>query len=126
MIFPLAFFDVMVHLAVHLPREAMYGEPVQYHWMYKIERFLCKLKRYVRNKERLEGSIEEGYIIDKCLTFCSMYLDDIKTIFNSEDRNDDGSRNNDGPILDIFLKSVRPYKDGDYDAIPKKDSYMAQ
>ena len=27
-IFPLAFFDVMVHLAVHLPREAMLAGPV--------------------------------------------------------------------------------------------------
>ncbi|WMV33085.1 hypothetical protein MTR67_026470 [Solanum verrucosum] len=74
MIFPPTFFDVMVHLAVHLPREAMYGGPVQYRWMYKIERFLCKLKRYVRNKARPEGSIAEGYIIDECLTFCSMFL----------------------------------------------------
>lgn len=37
-IFPLALFDVMVHLSVHLPREAMLGEPVQYWWMYPIER----------------------------------------------------------------------------------------
>jgi len=64
----------MIHLAVHLPREAMYGGPVQYRWMYKIERFLCKLKRYVRNKACTKGSIVEGYIIDECLTFCSMYL----------------------------------------------------
>ena len=33
-IFPPAFFDVMVHLAVHLPREAMLGGPVQFRWMY--------------------------------------------------------------------------------------------
>jgi len=37
-IFPPAFFDVMVHLAVHLPREAMLAGPVQYRWMYPIER----------------------------------------------------------------------------------------
>ena len=37
-IFPPAFFDVMVHLAVHLPREAILGGPVQYRWMYRIER----------------------------------------------------------------------------------------
>ena len=35
-IFPPAFFDVMVHLAVHLPREAMLAGPVQYRWMYPI------------------------------------------------------------------------------------------
>ena len=36
--FPPAFFDVMVHLAVHLSREAILGGPVQYRWMYPIER----------------------------------------------------------------------------------------
>lgn len=37
-IFPPAFFDVMVHLIVHLSREAMIAGPVQYRWMYPIER----------------------------------------------------------------------------------------
>ena len=36
--FPPAFFDVMVNLAVHLPQEAILGGPVQYRWMYPIER----------------------------------------------------------------------------------------
>ncbi len=36
--FPPVFFDVMVHIAVHLPREAILGGPVQYRWMYPIER----------------------------------------------------------------------------------------
>jgi hypothetical protein len=39
-IFPPAFFDVMVHLAVHLPDEALLRGPVQYGWMYPIERRL--------------------------------------------------------------------------------------
>lgn len=38
MIFPPAFFDVMVHLAVHLPHEGLLAGPVQYRWMYPIER----------------------------------------------------------------------------------------
>lgn len=36
-IFPPALFDVMVHLAVHLPREAILGGPVQFRWMYPID-----------------------------------------------------------------------------------------
>ena len=36
--FPPAFFDVMVHLTIHLPREAILEGPVQYRWMYPIER----------------------------------------------------------------------------------------
>ena len=35
---PPAFFDVMVHLAVHLPQEAILECSVQYRWMYPIER----------------------------------------------------------------------------------------
>ena len=38
MIFPPAFFDIMIHLAVHLPREAKLGGPVQHRWMYPFER----------------------------------------------------------------------------------------
>ncbi|XP_012840363.1 PREDICTED: uncharacterized protein LOC105960705 [Erythranthe guttata] len=64
MIFPPAFFDVMVHLAMHLPREVMLGGPVQYRWMYPIERYLGTLKGYVRNKARPEGSIAEAYIVN--------------------------------------------------------------
>ena len=37
-VFPPAFFDIMVHLAVHLPREAKLAGPVGYRWMYPIER----------------------------------------------------------------------------------------
>lgn len=36
-IFPSAFFDFMVHLAVHLPDEAILRGPVQYGWMYRVE-----------------------------------------------------------------------------------------
>ncbi|KAH0775077.1 hypothetical protein KY290_012214 [Solanum tuberosum] len=82
-------------------------------------------KRYVRNNARLEGSIAEGCIIDECLTFCSMYLTNIETRFNREDRNADGSSNKEEHVLDIFSESVRPFN-GDYDAIPKKDFDMAQ
>jgi hypothetical protein len=34
----LAFFDVMIHLVVHLLDEAMLQGPMQYGWMYPIER----------------------------------------------------------------------------------------
>ena len=38
MIFPLAFFDIMVHLAIHFPNEALLGGPVQNRWMFHTER----------------------------------------------------------------------------------------
>ena len=37
-IFPPSFFIVMVHLVMHLAREAKLGGPVHYRWMYPIER----------------------------------------------------------------------------------------
>ncbi|XP_061344016.1 uncharacterized protein LOC133289989, partial [Gastrolobium bilobum] len=55
MLFPPSFFTVMVHLIVHLVEEAKLGGPVQYRWMYPIERYLGQLKSYVRNRARPEG-----------------------------------------------------------------------
>ncbi|CAN1148041.1 hypothetical protein LINPERHAP2_LOCUS16231, partial [Linum perenne] len=89
LIFPPAFFDVMVHLAIRLPQEVRLGGPVPYRWMYPIERYLGILKGFVRNKARPEGSIAESYLVTKCLTFCSMYLDGIETQFNAPERNYD-------------------------------------
>ncbi|KAL6313164.1 hypothetical protein AAG906_016741 [Vitis piasezkii] len=51
-IFPPSFFDVMVHLPIHLASEAKIIGPMQYRWMYPIEWYLRTLKSYVRNKSR--------------------------------------------------------------------------
>ncbi|XP_016195242.1 uncharacterized protein LOC107636233 [Arachis ipaensis] len=37
-IFPPSFFDIMVHLPIHLANEVRLGGPVQYRWMYPVER----------------------------------------------------------------------------------------
>jgi hypothetical protein len=88
-IFPPALFYVMVHLAIHLPEEAILRGPVQYRWMYPIERRLCTSKRSVRNQARPEGSITEAYVSNEALTFCSRYfaVDDVATQFNQVGRN---------------------------------------
>ncbi|KAK2355206.1 hypothetical protein QL285_092635 [Trifolium repens] len=91
-IFPPSFFVIMVHLSIHLSYEARIAGPVHYRWMYPIERFLLKLKNYVRNRNYPEGSIAEGYIANECLTFCSRYLSDsVETKFNKPPRNLDGA-----------------------------------
>jgi hypothetical protein len=80
-IFP-PFFDVL-HLAIHLPEEAILRGPVQYGWMYPVERRLLTLKRFVRNMARPEGSIAEAYVAAECLTICSRYFgDDVETRYN--------------------------------------------
>ncbi|XP_062147797.1 uncharacterized protein LOC133856763 [Alnus glutinosa] len=107
-IFPPAFFDIMVHVAIHLPREAELARPVQYRWMYPIERTFGRYKRYVRNKARPEGSIAECYISDECLTFCSMYLRDIETRWNRAERSADVGQEEKEEELDVFSQRVRP------------------
>ncbi|XP_062119334.1 uncharacterized protein LOC133833091 [Humulus lupulus] len=106
---PSAFFDVLIHLAVHLPLEAKLGGPVQMRWMYSIERELSQLKKYVKNKARPEGSIAKGYIITEALYFCSMYLRGIETRFNLPDRNPGhlGIRKQSTPS--IFNLPTRPF-----------------
>ena len=93
MLFPPSFFTVMVHLIVHLLEDAKLGGPVQYRWMYPIERYLGKLKSYVRNKAQAEGLIAEGYMVEESLTFCSKYLDGIEIVFNRLHRVDDEPNN---------------------------------
>ncbi|KAA0032028.1 hypothetical protein E5676_scaffold96G001250 [Cucumis melo var. makuwa] len=104
-IFPPAFFDVMVHLAVHLSWEARIVGPVGYSWMYPIERSLRYLKQYVRNIARPEGSIAEAYAINESLNFCSMYLRDIETRFNRGDRNNDDIDDGDQQLWSINFLS---------------------
>ncbi|GJY73554.1 hypothetical protein Tco_0477985 [Tanacetum coccineum] len=89
LIYPLALFDIMVHLVIHLPIEALEGGPIRPRWMYPFERYMKKLKGYVRNKAKPEGSIAEGYVAEEALTFSSYYFQDVTTKFNHPDRNMD-------------------------------------
>nr|GEV24959.1 hypothetical protein [Tanacetum cinerariifolium] len=47
LIYPPAFFDIMIHLVIHLPLEALKGGPICPRWMFPFERFMKKLKGYV-------------------------------------------------------------------------------
>jgi len=103
-IFPPAFFDVMVHLAVHLPDDALLRGPVQYGWMFPIERHLCTLKGFVRNRARPEGSIAEAYVAAEAMTFCSRYMNDVETRFNRDINNIDGPLDGD---ISVFMHDVK-------------------
>ncbi|KAI5335235.1 hypothetical protein L3X38_025368 [Prunus dulcis] len=74
MIFPPAFFTSMMHVMVHLPEEALLTGPVNYRWMYPIERLLGELKKSVRNRAKPEGSIIEAWVQYESLTFCGIPL----------------------------------------------------
>ena len=94
-----AFFDVMVHLAIHLPDEAQLRGPVQYGQMHPIERWLGTFKGYVRNRSRPEGSIAEAYIATEVLTFCSKYIETADQLSKGVGE--------DNPGLNVFDYSVR-------------------
>ncbi|BBN68176.1 transposable element gene, partial [Prunus dulcis] len=59
--FPPSFFDIMVHLVVHLVREVRLCGPVYFRWMYPFERYMKVLKGYVQNRTRPEGCIAERW-----------------------------------------------------------------
>ncbi|BBH01705.1 transposable element gene [Prunus dulcis] len=106
MIFPPAFFTSMMHVMVHLPEEALLAGPVNYRWMYPIERLLGELKKSVRNRAKPEGSIIEAWVQYESLTFCGMYLKDVETAFNRSQHNNDGGMRKEK--LSVFAQSAHP------------------
>ncbi|KAL0361213.1 UNVERIFIED_CONTAM: hypothetical protein Sradi_3805800 [Sesamum radiatum] len=96
-IFPPAFFDSMKHLNVHLLYEACVGGPVQYKWMYPFERFLCELKKKVKNKEHAKAFIVEAYIIKEIDLFTSQYFESgVQSKRTTLRRNDERTNNDHG------------------------------
>ncbi|XP_062103143.1 uncharacterized protein LOC133814164 [Humulus lupulus] len=78
--FPPSFFDIMVHLTVHLVREVRLCGPVYLRWMYPFERYMKILKGYVINRSRPEGCIVESYIVEEAMEFCSDYLSSVSSV----------------------------------------------
>jgi hypothetical protein len=72
--FPPRFFNPMQHLLIHLPYEVKVGGPVQYRWMYHIERALRYVKPMVGNRARVEGCITEVFTLKEVAYFSSVYF----------------------------------------------------
>jgi hypothetical protein len=70
--FPPMFFNLMKHLLMHLPYEAKVGDPVQYRWMYHIERAIRYLKPMVDNRARVEWCIAEAFTLMEVAYFSSV------------------------------------------------------
>ena len=62
MFFPPSFFDIMVHLSVHLVDDIKLCGSVFLRNMYPFERFMGILKHLCRNRYHLEASIMQGYV----------------------------------------------------------------
>ncbi|GJZ50861.1 transposase, MuDR, MULE transposase domain protein [Tanacetum coccineum] len=88
--------------------------------MFPFERYMKKLKGYVRTKAKPEGSTAEGYVAEEALNFSSHYFRDVTMKFNHLDHNVDplpqrvGFRCSDRPEIDTYrsqFKSLFPNKD---------------
>ena len=78
MYFPPSFFDIMIHLTVHLVRETQLCGPAYMRWMYPFERYMKVLKGYVKSRSRPEGCIAERYIVEEAVEFCTDYLSNVE------------------------------------------------
>ena len=68
-----------------------------------------KMKHFVKYRARCEGSIAENYLLNECLTFCSMYLGTVETRFNRKDRNY-ADMNDLTCHFFVFTQSIRPWE----------------
>ena len=69
-----SFMDLQVHLLIHLLYEVELVEVVSCHWMFFLERYMQKLKGFVRQMAKLEGSTVEGYVVDESFYYVSEYI----------------------------------------------------
>jgi hypothetical protein len=74
MYFPPAFFDIMVHLLVHIVEDIVQLGPTFLHIMMPFERMNGVIKGYVRNRSCPDGSIAKGFLTEECISFCMNYL----------------------------------------------------
>jgi hypothetical protein len=63
------FFDIMIHLTLHVVEELDVCGLVHAKWMYPIEQALKMFKTYLRNRARPKASMVERYIYDKTIGF---------------------------------------------------------
>jgi Domain of unknown function (DUF4218) len=61
-VFPPAFFDIQIHLLIHLVEEVEIAGTVHARWMYWVERFMKVLKGYVRQAAKPEGCMQSGHL----------------------------------------------------------------
>ncbi|XP_018630022.3 uncharacterized protein [Nicotiana tomentosiformis] len=109
--FPCDFFNVMEHLPVHLVREARLGGLVQCRWMYPFERTICKCKRTMKQKSKIEGSICEAYLVKESSHFYSYYFEHHvlclrnRPNWHDDEGDNDTMKDNFKRILEEFIQS---------------------
>ncbi|KAL6185237.1 hypothetical protein ACLB2K_041371 [Fragaria x ananassa] len=83
-IMPPSFFDIMEHLPIHLADEAAIGGPVQYRWMYPIEREHVEIEKRRRGRRSVQESERQAN-----LSFFKYFKSKIREKINEGDVNID-------------------------------------
>ncbi|KAL0561259.1 hypothetical protein IC582_001681 [Cucumis melo] len=73
-------FAIIIHLTVHIVREAKLCGPIYLRWMYPFARFMKVVKKSMRNRYRSEGCIAKSYLIEQVVEFCSDFLSRVDPI----------------------------------------------
>jgi hypothetical protein len=86
--FPPSFFDVSIHLMVHLVHEIRYLGPMFLHHMYSYERFMSTFNKYTKSRVHHEGSMVQGYSTKEEVSWCLDYIDPSSPIGISKSRHE--------------------------------------
>ena len=71
---PPSFFDISIHLLIHLCDEALIFGPARFCWMYPFERLMKMFKEYTKNPQYTRGSIVEEYITEEASLYAKEYI----------------------------------------------------
>lgn len=127
--FPPSFFDISIHLLVHLCDEAMLCGPVMYRWMYPFERLMKTYKDYVKQPRYIVGSIAEEYIIEEASIYAREYMPNSSGVGESfiDDVEEDAEERALGKSTSFKLTSLQYEQVARYvfDTHPDVDSWRA-
>jgi hypothetical protein len=85
--FPPTYFDISLHLLIHLVDQIRALSPMYLHQTFPFERLMKVFRMYVRNRFRTEGGMVEGWSTEETIEFCTYYLD-IKSVGVPESRHE--------------------------------------
>ena len=70
--FPPTYFDISLHLHIHLVDQIRVLGPMYLHQMFPFERLMKVFMRYVRNRFRPEEGMVEGWSMEEAIEFCTI------------------------------------------------------
>ena len=79
---PSAFFNAQEHYLIHQVEEIELCGPVHSRSMWMVERNLKFMKGFVRQRERVEGSMMDGYMVYQNMLYVSEYIPNLVSKLN--------------------------------------------